>query len=93
MTSGFIGEAEGTPPQKEGICALIVDPVLPDGDVFASSRFLGNHSLDHLRYEVLPRLTIFNAANEKDAFAASLPKSQDVATVDVGYLSRRGQRR
>ncbi|HTC65741.1 MAG TPA: hypothetical protein VK685_01325 [Candidatus Acidoferrum sp.] len=29
-------------------------------------------------------MTIFNAANEKDAFAASLPRTQDVATIDVG---------
>jgi hypothetical protein len=29
-------------------------------------------------------LTIFNAANEKDAFAASLPETQDVATIEVG---------
>jgi hypothetical protein len=40
-------------------------------------------------------LIIFNAANEKDAFAASLPEIQDVATIDVGAggLPRRSQRR
>jgi hypothetical protein len=67
---------------------LIVDPVFPDGDVLASfaSCGLGNHSLDHLRQKVLPRLTIFNAANEKDAFAASLPETQD-STIDAGRRS------
>ena len=32
----------------------------------------------------MPRLTIFNAANEKDAFAVSFSETQNVATIDVG---------
>jgi formate/nitrite transporter len=43
-----------------------------------------------------PRLTIFNTLNEKDAFAASLPETQDAATIEVGHgsnLPRRSRRR
>jgi ABC-type molybdate transport system substrate-binding protein len=32
-------------------------------------------------------LTIFNAANEKDAFAADVPEIEDAATIDVGFWS------
>ena len=40
-----------------------------------------------------PRLTIFNTANEKDAFAATLLETQDIANVDFGHSPGCSRRR
>jgi hypothetical protein len=40
--------------------------------------------LDRARQHVLSDLTIFNAANEKDAFAASVPETQDAVISTPG---------
>jgi hypothetical protein len=74
-TGAGLAEWEQTHGKKKAKCVLTSTGLLMEG----LRQSLGPSAL-----RSSPRLTIFNAANEKDAFAASLPGTQDVATIDVG---------